>query len=506
MTNICIDIIRVWQKTLDMTKYLDDLNVPPRYTEIVEKHSDDLKNFVGMRCGVPIFSGTQEVTNPTTKELVGYGQYLQLGEDQLGKHVVFMGSGPLLRRVSIQDGLTGIDEFLERERKREVIYMGRAGVGGAALAGAAGGALEWLNADPTVSLSGVVAGIAVGGLSFAYNRRQRKKELEARVKGLAKCFSDIPKRVVTPNLLAPDSYIDGDMQTSLTDDEGMGNIYFIGDTPVDQQKRAGHFWRYADEVLAKHGFLTWQGYASMGMPALLQQILDDIDGDDTFDYGEKNLVGDAVKSFMDWRNSAVSSVQQLQEEAESKKICQQYDDTNHSEQSAPDKNNVVVRSAQTVLSKVLGHKDNTEQEFTGSLPGDSPRDKLTQQIGSIDRQYRDDFYRFITNLREVVILSRGRAIQDRLMTTYGGKSNLQKIFWRELSEILARNNIDTYDESVSLPARFILDLPKMVPEGDTYNLSATDRLNKLYKLFQKICSREYPGIETSAAFLDVLLK
>lgn len=351
-----------------------------------------------------------------------------------------------------------------------------------------------------------MAGIAVGGLSFVYNRRQRKKELEAWVKGLANCFSDIPKRVVTPNLLAPDSYIDGDMQTSLTDDEGMGNIYFIGDTPVDQQKRAGHFWRYADEVLAKHGFSTWQGYASMGMPALLQQILDDIDGDDTFDYGEKNLVGDAVKSFMDWRNSAVSSVQRLQEEAESKKICQQYDDTNHSEQSAPGKKNVVVMSVQTVWSKVLGYKDNTEQEFTGSLPGDSPRDKLTQQIGSIDRQYREDFYRFITNLREVVILSRGRAIQDRLMTTYGGKSNLQKIFWRELSEILARNNIDTYDESVSRPARFILDLPKMVPEGDTYNLSATDRLNKLYKLFQKICSREYPGIETSAAFLDVLLK
>lgn len=55
---------------------------------------------------------------------------------------MFMGSGPLLRRVSIQDGLTGIDEFLERERKREVIYMGRAGVGGTVLAGAAGGALE----------------------------------------------------------------------------------------------------------------------------------------------------------------------------------------------------------------------------------------------------------------------------------------------------------------------------------------------------------------------------
>ena len=184
-------------------------------------------------------------------------------------------------------------------------------LGGAVLAGAAGGALEWLNTDPTVSLSGVVAGIAVGGLSFAYNRRQRKKELETRVKGLANCFSDMPKKVVTPNLLAPDSYIDDDMRISLTDDEDMGNVYYIGNTPVDQQKRAGHFWCYADEVLAKHGFSAWQGYASMGMSALLQQILDDVDGDDTFDYDEKNLVGDAVKSFMDWRNGAVSSMQRL---------------------------------------------------------------------------------------------------------------------------------------------------------------------------------------------------
>ena len=58
------------------------------------------------------------------------------------------------------------------------------------------------------------------------------------------------------------------------------------------------------------------------------------------------------------------SMQRLKEKAELKKR-QQYDDTNHSEQSAPDKKNVVVMSAQAVLSKVLGHKDDTAQEFTG---------------------------------------------------------------------------------------------------------------------------------------------
>ena len=38
--------------------------------------------------------------------------------------------------------------------------VGLAGVRGATLAGAAGGALEWFNFAPTVSLSGVAAGIA----------------------------------------------------------------------------------------------------------------------------------------------------------------------------------------------------------------------------------------------------------------------------------------------------------------------------------------------------------
>ena len=108
-----------------MERYIDGLDVSPRYRKVVEKYSDDLKNFIGMRCGLPVFSGTQGVTNPTTKGLVGYGQYIQLGQC-----LVSMGSGRLCRRVGIQNELTGIDEFLKRERERKVIDMGRAGVGG----------------------------------------------------------------------------------------------------------------------------------------------------------------------------------------------------------------------------------------------------------------------------------------------------------------------------------------------------------------------------------------
>ena len=245
MTNICSDVIRVWQKTLDMTKYLDDLNVPPRYTKIVEKHSDDLKNFVGMRCGVPIFSGSQEVTNPTPKEPVEYAQYIQLGQNP-----VTIWSGMSRYRVGVGSVLTKIDDLLGQEYRRKLsIDMGLAGVRGATLAGAAGGALEWFNFAPTVSLSGVAAGIATGGLSFAYNRQRRKKEFGAQIKGLSECFSSMGRRAVRPNLLAPDSYVSGDMQTGLADSQGAGNIYFIGDMPVDQQQRADRFWHRADQIL-----------------------------------------------------------------------------------------------------------------------------------------------------------------------------------------------------------------------------------------------------------------
>ena len=301
MTNTFVDIIRVWQKTLDMTKYLDDLNVPPRYTKIVEKHSDDLKNFVGMRCGVPIFSGSQEVTNPTTKEPVGYAQYIQLGQNP-----VTIWSGMSRYRVGVGSVLTKIDDLLGQEYRRKLsIDMGLAGVRGATLAGAAGGALEWFNFAPTVSLSGVAAGIATGGLSFAYNRQRRKKEFGAQIKGLSECFSSMGRRAVRPNLLAPDSYVSGDMQTGLADSQGAGNIYFIGDMPVDQQQRADRFWHRADQILEEYGFTEWQDYQSAGLPALIERILDDFDGNGDFSYDEKRSAGDSIKSFTYWRDTAI---------------------------------------------------------------------------------------------------------------------------------------------------------------------------------------------------------
>ena len=494
MTNTFVDIIRVWQKTLDMTKYLDDLNVPPRYTKIVEKHSDDLKNFVGMRCGVPIFSGAQEVTNPTTKEPVGYAQYIQLGQNP-----VTIWNGMSRYRVGVGSVLTKIDDLLGQEYRRKLsIDMGLAGVRGATLAGAAGGALEWFNFAPTVSLSGVAAGIATGGLSFAYNRQRRKKEFGAQIKRLSECFSSMGRRAVRPNLLAPDSYVSGDMQTGLADSQGAGNIYFIGDMPVDQQQRADRFWHRADQILEEYGFTEWQDYQSAGLPALIERILDDFDGNGDFSYDEKRSAGDSIKSFTYWRDTAIEDMKCLQDEAESQRLLQQYD-SKGSKRQPVDRKGTLVASGWALLSKVIGHEDDELRRNASSmLPSGDSRRTVTQQIRSLDRKYEEHFRKCIKRLREIVIDSRKRINQSELTKTYGGESRLQKIFWGELSEILARNDIDPYDESASQSVRFILDLPKIVPGIGRDQLPSADRLNELRGIFQRICSQNYPDVRTSS--------
>lgn len=444
-------------------------------------------------CGVLIFSGTQEVTNPTTKEPVGYAQYIQLGQNP-----VTIWSGMSRYRVGVGSVLTKIDDLLGQEYRRKLsIDMGLAGVRGATLAGAAGGALEWFNFAPTVSLSGVAAGIATGGLSFAYNRQRRKKEFGAQIKGLSECFSSMGRRAVRPNLLAPDSYVSGDMQTGLADSQGAGNIYFIGDMPVDQQQRADRFWHRADQILEEYGFTEWQDYQSAGLPALIERILDDFDGNDDFSYDEKRSVAYNVSIFMARRNFTIRTMKRMQDEADSQNLLQQYD-IKPSKHSLLDKKKALVTSAQALLSKVIGHESNGLQEGAPDARSRSDsRKTVAQQIKNVDCEYEKDFRRCIKRLREIVIDSRKRINQSKLTEIYGGESRLQNLFWEELSEVLARNNVDPYDESASQLARFILDLPKLAPDGSRGQLPSTEILNKLYGVFQGMCSQRYAEVETT---------
>lgn len=284
--------------------------------------------------------------------------------------------------MGVGNVLTKIDDLLEQEHRRKLsIDMGLAGVRGATLAGAAGGALEWFNFAPTVSLSGVAAGITTGGLSFAYNRQRRKKEFGTQIEGLSECFSSMGRRAVRPNLLAPDSYVDGDMQTGSVDGKKARNIYFIGDMPVDQQQRADRFWQRADQILKKYGFAKWQGCQSAGLPALIERILDDFDGNDDFNYDEKTSAGYYISILVARRDFTIRTMKRMQDEADSQNLLQQYD-IKPSKHSLLDKKKALVTSAQALLSKVLvmramGYKKGLPMRDQGVTPG---RQSLSRSI------------------------------------------------------------------------------------------------------------------------------
>ena len=250
--------------------------------------------------------------------------------------------------------------------------------------------------------------------------------------------------------------------------------------------------------MKEYGFAKWQGCQSAGLPALIERILDDFDGNDDFSYDEKRSAGDSIKSFTYWRDTAIEDMKCLQDEAESQRLLQQYDSKGARQQSA-DKKEVLTTSAWKLLSEAIGREDvGLQEKIANILSSDNSSKTVAQQIRSLDRKYEEDFRKCIKRLREIVIDSRKRINQSELTKTYGGESRLQKIFWGELSEILARNDIDPYDESVSQSVRFILDLPKIVPGIGRDQLPSTDRLNELREIFQRICSQNYPDVETSS--------
>ena len=298
-------------------------------------------------------------------------------------------------------------------------------------------------------------------------------------------------------MLAPDSYVDGDMQTGSVDGKKARNIYFIGDMPVDQQQRADRFWQRADQILKEYGFAKWQGCQSAGLPALIERILDDFDGNDDFSYDEKRSAAYNVSIFMARRNFTIRTMKRMQDEADSQNLLQQYD-VEPPRRSLLDKKKTLVASAQVLLSKVIGHESNGLQEGAPDARSRSDsRKTVAQQIKNVDCEYEKDFRRCIKRLREIVIDSRKRINQSKLTEIYGGESRLQNLFWEELSEVLARNNIDPYDESASQLARFILDLPKLAPDGSRDQLPSTEILNKLYGVFQGMCSQRYAEVETT---------
>ena len=451
-----------------MERYIDELDVPPRYEGIVEEYRNgDLGNFVGSYCGHPVFSGSQEIIHPTSGEVVGYSNDVQVGRQKyvsqmLYSEFMYMYGGDIAFGELLERG----DALLKKERRRSVpLDMGWTGIKAAAFSGVVGGLLEWFDFSSTVSVTGTTAAAAIGGLSSVYCRHRDEKRFRRHLEWLSKVLFDMEKTVFSVNLLAPDSLVDSDMQTGSADNRQSRNVYLIGGVPVDQQQRFDSFWDQADEILEEYGFTEWQGYRTVGMPELIKRILEDIHNNCDLDSDHKERIIFKVRCFGDCRSGAIKNIKNLPEELKSSELCQKY----------------------------------------GIDEGDiTDPDKLaTDKIEQTDRKCAEAFRDFIAGIKEVCTEAKKESVQELLMRIYGGKSSLQGYFWSELSRALVANSISSYDESVSKPAQFIVDIPNMIPSGSA---SSEDKVCKLYEGFYRLYSEKYPGMLPPDEFISKLSK
>ena len=457
-----------------MERYIDELDVPPRYEGIVEEYRNgDLGNFVGSYCGHPVFSGSQEIIHPTSGEVVGYSNDVQVGRQKyvsqmLYSEFMYMYGGDIAFGELLERG----DALLKKERRRRnaPLNMGWTGIKAAAASGAAGGLLEWFDYPPETSLTGAAVGVAVGGLSLVHQRWKRKEKVRSYIEEFSDALSNMEKIAISTNLLAPDSFVDSDAQTGSADNKQASSTYSIGRVQVDQQQRFNSFWDQADEVLEEYGFAEWQGYKTTGMPELIGRILDDIHDNRCFydDYKEK--VGSAIIDFIRYRSSTIRDLEKCQEK------CKTIDE-----------------------ARGLRHKYNVgESDLADS-------DKLViDQIKQTDQGCAEAFRKLIAKIKEVDTEARETFARGLLARTYGNgkKSSLQGYFWGELSRALVANGIDPYDKSVAEPAQFIADIPGMTPSGS--GSPSKSVVYELYKAFYRNYSGRYDGMLPPEEFIDKL--
>lgn len=456
-----------------MGRYIDGLDVPPRYEGIVEEYRNgDLGNFVGSYCGHPVFSVGHEVLRPTTGEVVGYSNNIQIGRKRSmdpEPHDNMFGTVYGSRNyMTIDKLLRRGDELLEKGRRRSIpLDMGWTGIKAAVASGAVGSLMGLFDITTPTSVAIATAASAIGGgLSSLYRRHRDRRLFEKYMRGVSCELSKMEKVDFSVNLLAPDSLIDSDAQTGSVDNRQARNVYFIGGVPVDQQQRFNSFWDQADEVLEEYGFTEWQEYRTVGLPELIKRILEDIHNNCDLDNDHKEIIVSKIRHFGHSRSSAIKGVEEIQEDSDTRNLC-----INHG----------------------LEENDLTD-----------PDELVTDQIKQTDRKYAEAFRDFIAGIREVFTEAKKESVQELLVRIYGGKSSLQGYFWGELSQALAINSIDPYDEAVAEPAQFITDIPGMMPSGGESPSKGTVR--KLYEAFYESYSEKYPGMLSPDEFIDKLSK
>ena len=454
-----------------MERYIDELDVPPRYEGIVgEYRNGDLGNFVGSYCGHPVFSVGHEVLHPTTREVVGYSNNIQIGRKRSmdpEPHDNMFGTVYGSRNyMTIDKLLRRGDELLEKGRRRSIpLDMGWTGIKAAVASGAVGSLMGLFDITTPTSVAIATAASAIGGgLSSLYRRHRDRRLFEKYMRGVSCELSKMEKVDFSVNLLAPDSCIDEDAQTGSLDNRQSSNVYYIGEVSVDQQQRFNSFWDQADEVLEEYGFTEWQEYRAAGMPELIRRILEDVHNNCDLDDDHKEIIVSKIRHFGHSRSSAIKGIEGVQEKLDGRNLR---------------------------IKHGLEKRGLTD-----------PDELVTDQIEQTDRKCAEAFCDFIAGIKEVCTEAKKESVQDLLVRIYGGKSSLQGYFWGELSQALAINGIDPYDEAVAEPAQFITDIPGMTPSGS--GSPSKSVVYKLYKAFYRNYSGRYDGMLPPEEFIDKL--
>lgn len=457
-----------------MERYIDGLDVPRSYEGIIQS-SEVLGNLVGSYCGHPVFSVGHEVLHPTTGEVVGYSNNIQIGRKRSmdpEPHDNMFGTVYGSRNyMTIDKLLRRGDELLEKGRRRSIpLDMGWTGIKAAVASGAVGSLMGLFDITTPTSVAIATAASAIGGgLSSLYRRHRDRRLFEKYMRGVSCELSKMEKVDFSVNLLAPDSCIDEDAQTGSLDNRQSSSVYYIGEVPVDQQQRFNSFWDQTDEVLEEYGFTEWQEYRTVGLPELIKRILEDIHNNCDLDNDHKEIIVSKIRYFGRSRSSAIKDLEGAQED--------------------PDTRNLRINHG-------LDDNDLTDP------------DKLvtdTDKIKQTDQKYAEAFRDFIAGIKEVCTEAKKESVQESLVSIYGGKSSLQGYFWGELSRALVANGIDPYDKSVAEPAQFIVDILKMIPSGSEES-SSEDKVCKLYEGFYRLYSEKYPGMLPPDEFISKLSK
>jgi hypothetical protein len=454
-----------------MERYIDELDVPPRYEGIVEEYKNgDLGNFVGSYCGHPVFSVGHEVLHPTTREVVGYSNNIQIGRKRSmdpEPHDNMFGTVYGSRNyMTIDKLLRRGDELLEKGRRRSIpLDMGWTGIKAAVASGAVGSLMGLFDITTPTSVAIATAASAIGGgLSSLYRRHRDRRLFEKYMRGVSCELSKMEKVDFSVNLLAPDSCIDEDAQTGSLDNRQSSNVYYIGGVPVDQQQRFNSFWDQADEVLEEYGFTEWQGYRTVGIPELVRRILEDVHNNCDLDNDHKEIIVSKIRHFGHSRSSAIKGIEGIQEKLDGRNLR---------------------------IKHGLEKRGLTD-----------PDELVTDQIEQTDRKCIEAFCDFIAGIKEVFTEAKKESVQELLVRIYGGKSSLQGYFWGELSQALAINSIDPYDEAVAEPAQFITDIPGMMPSGGESPSKSV--VYELYEAFYRNYSGRYDGMLPPEEFIDKL--